>query len=58
MGAGKVNGQDWEVSAVQADHVQPKLDSLAYQVDSTEGSVVFTGDTVPCEILLWRKAPT
>ena len=31
-----------------AEHVQPWLDSLAYRVDSSEGSVVFTGDTRPC----------
>ena len=42
-------GPDWEVSAAPAEHVQPWLDSLAYRVDSTEGSVVFTGDTGPCE---------
>jgi len=29
--------------------VQPWLDSLAYRVDSAEGSIVFTGDTGPCE---------
>ena len=50
VGPGKVfAGRDWEVSAAPAEHVQPWLDSLAYRVDSTEGSVVFTGDTGPCE---------
>ena len=41
-------GKDWEVTSAQAEHVQPWLDSLAYRVDSSEGSVVFTGDTRPC----------
>ena len=50
VGPGKVfKGRDWEVSAAPAEHVQPWLDSLAYRVDSAEGSIVFTGDTGPCE---------
>ena len=32
-----------------AEHVQPWLDSLAYRVDTPDGSVVFTGDTQPCD---------
>ena len=30
-------------------HAQPWLDSLAYRIDSPEGSIVFTGDTEPCD---------
>ena len=29
--------------------MQPYLDSLAYRIDTPDGSVVFTGDTQPCE---------
>jgi ribonuclease Z len=29
--------------------VQPYLDSLAYRIDSEEGSIVVTGDTRPCQ---------
>ena len=43
------SGSDWEVTAAPAEHVQPWLDSLAYRVDSAEGSVIFTGDTQPCD---------
>ena len=42
-------GKDWEVVSAPAEHVQPWLDSLAYRVDSGDGSFVFTGDTRPCE---------
>ena len=50
IGPGKVfSGSDWEVTAATAEHVQPWLDSLAYRVDSVEGSIVFTGDTQPCD---------
>ncbi len=49
VGPGAVfGGKDWQVTSAQAEHVQPWLDSLAYRVDSSEGSVVFTGDTRPC----------
>jgi ribonuclease Z len=50
IGPGKVfAGKDWEVTAAPAEHVQPFLDSLAYRVDTPDGSVVFTGDTQPCD---------
>ena len=49
VGPGPVfSGSTWQVTAAPAEHVQPWLDSLAYRVDSDEGSVVFTGDTQPC----------
>jgi ribonuclease Z len=50
VGPGLVHsGRDWEVRAAPAEHVQPFLDSLAYRLDSPEGSAVFTGDTQPCQ---------
>ena len=50
IGPGKVcGGKDWEVVSAPAEHVQPYLDSLAYRVNTDEGSVVFTGDTTPCQ---------
>ncbi len=50
IGPGRVHSAgDWEISAAPADHVQPYLDSLAYRLDSPEGSIVFTGDTAPCK---------
>ena len=32
--------------------MQPFLDSLAYRFDTPDGSVVFTGDTQPCDTVL------
>ena len=50
VGPGLVfSGSDWQASAAPAEHVQPFLDSLAYRFDTPAGSVVFTGDTQPCE---------
>ena len=46
------NGRDWEVVSAPAEHVQPFLDSLAYRVNSPDGSVVFTGDTQPCQSVI------
>ncbi len=44
-------GAHWEITASEVEHVQPYLDSLAYRVDSDEGSIVFSGDTRPCDNL-------
>jgi ribonuclease BN (tRNA processing enzyme) len=50
VGPGLVyEGKDWRVSAAPAVHAQPWLDSLAYRLDSDEGSIVITGDTEPCD---------
>lgn len=43
------SGSDWEMTGARAEHAQPYLDSIAYRLDSREGSVVFTGDTEPCQ---------
>ncbi len=49
IGPGAVySGADWNVTAAPAEHVEPWLDSLAYRFDSSQGSIVFTGDTQPC----------
>lgn len=42
-------GASWSVRSADAVHVQPYLDSLAYRVETEAGSIVFTGDTEPCE---------
>jgi ribonuclease BN (tRNA processing enzyme) len=39
----------FEVHSREAKHVQPYLDSLAYRLDSKKNSIVYTGDTSPCE---------
>lgn len=50
MAPGLIKASDnWQVTAAPAEHVQPYLDSLAYRLDSDEGSVVMTGDTRPCD---------
>ena len=50
IGPGKVyQGSNWEITAAPAEHVEPYLDSLAYRIDSDEGSIVVTGDTRPCQ---------
>ena len=50
IGPGSVqSGAEWEMTAAHAVHAQPFLDSLAYRLDSPDGSIVFTGDTEPCD---------
>jgi ribonuclease BN (tRNA processing enzyme) len=52
VGPGTVaTGDRWEITATRVEHVQPYLDSLAYRIDSDEGSIVFSGDTRPCNAL-------
>ena len=41
----------WSVTATRVHHVEPWLISLAYRVDTPEGSIVFAGDTGPCAAL-------
>ncbi|MHB8576406.1 MAG: MBL fold metallo-hydrolase [Dehalococcoidia bacterium] len=45
----RYEGPDWRIRTATAEHVQPWLDSLAYRLDSDAGSIVFTGDTQPCD---------
>jgi ribonuclease BN (tRNA processing enzyme) len=44
-----IKGEKWSVKTASVVHVQPFLESLAYRVDSNEGSIVFAGDTEPCQ---------
>lgn len=44
-----VEQKSWSVTAARAKHHEPLLHSLAYRVDSEEGSIVFSGDTRPYE---------
>jgi len=41
----------WSMVSAKAKHVQPWLDCLSYRLDTAEGSIVFSGDTEPCESL-------
>lgn len=46
------NGKTWTIRTARAEHVQPWLDSLAYRLDTDEGSVVVSGDTRPCDAVI------
>ncbi|MPZ53592.1 MAG: MBL fold metallo-hydrolase [Acidimicrobiia bacterium] len=43
---------NWSMRSAVAQHAQPYLDCLAYRLDTADGSVVFTGDTEPCDSVL------
>ena len=50
IGSGEIlTNKEWKITAAFAKHVEPWLKSLAYRVDSVKGSIVFAGDTAPCE---------
>lgn len=44
-----INESNWTVETAVAEHVQPYLDSIAYKLTANNISIVFTGDTQPCE---------
>ena len=47
-----INGSNWTIECSRVEHVQPYLDSLAYRVNTDKGSIVFSGDTRPCQSLI------
>ena len=46
-----IDGKDWRIITARAHHLEPWLESVAYRVETTEGTVVFLGDTGPCASL-------
>ncbi len=42
-------GATWTMRTGLGRHVQPWLDSIAYRLETADGSIVFTGDTEPCD---------
>ena len=44
-----LQGSCWQISAARAEHVQPYLESLAYRLETAEGSIVVAGDSRPCD---------
>ena len=44
--------ESWKVAAALVHHVEPWLTSLAYRIDTERGSIVFSGDTGPCNALV------
>lgn len=47
-----VETSDWVARMDVVEHAQPYLDSLAYRFDWPTGSIVFSGDTRPCQSLV------
>ncbi|MAG35537.1 MAG: MBL fold metallo-hydrolase [Dehalococcoidia bacterium] len=47
QGGASVPGSDWQVTVAETRHCQPHLHSVAYRLDESDGSVVFSGDTAP-----------
>lgn len=47
-----IDGQGWTMRTGHAQHVQPWLDSIAYRLETAAGSIVFTGDTEPCDSIV------
>jgi len=41
----KVEGDGWTLTVAPASHVQPYLECYAYRIDSSEGSICYSGDS-------------
>ncbi|MCZ6633699.1 MAG: MBL fold metallo-hydrolase [bacterium] len=46
-----VEKDPWRVTTAEVVHCQPQLTCLAYRFDTSEGSIVFGGDTAPTQAL-------
>jgi ribonuclease Z len=47
---GKITEQNkWTVRAARGQHMAPWLETLAYRVDTNQGSILFASDTGPCK---------
>lgn len=46
-----VEGKDWKATAVEVPHIGPYLTTLAYRIDTSEGSVLFVCDAADCHEL-------
>ncbi len=53
IGVGKVySSNGWQMTAVENVHRRPRLKSLAYRLDAGSSSIVFAGDTEPCQAVV------
>lgn len=50
--ASEVKAAGWTARMNVVEHAQPYLESLAYRFDWPAGSIVFSGDTRPCQSLV------
>lgn len=50
--ASVVERSNWIARMAVVEHAQPYLDSLAYRFEWDRGSIVFSGDTRPCQSLV------
>lgn len=46
-----IDGGSWRATAVEVPHIGPYLTTLAYRIDTAEGSVLFLGDASDCPAL-------
>jgi ribonuclease Z len=47
-----VEGDGWKITVGHAQHVQPYLECLALRIDTTEGSICYTGDSGPSDTIV------
>ena len=54
-----ISGDGWKVTVGHAQHVEPYLECLAFRIDTSEGSICYTGDSGrTTRSSNWRRAAT
>ncbi|MCK4401053.1 MBL fold metallo-hydrolase [bacterium] len=43
-----IEGKNWKIVTARAHHLEPYLESIAYRVETQDGTIVFLGDTGHC----------
>jgi ribonuclease BN (tRNA processing enzyme) len=47
-----ISGDGWKVTVGHAQHVEPYLECLAFRIDTSEGSICYTGDSGPNDAIV------
>ena len=47
-----VSGNGWKITVGRAQHVEPFLECLAFRLDTSEGSICYTGDSGPHDAIV------
>jgi ribonuclease Z len=47
-----VHGNGWQVTTIGVSHFEPQLTSYGFRLDTVHGSIVYSGDSGPCDSML------
>ena len=47
-----ISGDGWKITVGHAQHVEPYLECLAFRIDTSDGSICYTGDSGPTDTVV------